>query len=1068
MMSQCARIGICIDPVEAFWVQVHEAIYRASAAQSIGLIPFNSDNFPLTPTPDEENALLEEIFSQELDVIIGWFFPEPLAYSVLNAGIAIVHLSETAVRHPLSVSPVGLQRAAEQITSYLAEKMTGEGHILLIGGLLQADRPDDGRSRLSGVENILSQYPGLKSHHLATHWDPPRATAEIQQALKSWRFPIDAIIGLSDTLALIGCEIALELGLCSRSVPVVGINGDPSALTAIINGAMLATIETPAADFGEQAFNIAMRIVNGQSYPQHFDYKSQLITAENATEVATSKLISISNFPSLLAGSNHQKQHEYLTYLETSLRISHEIGTIHDEHQLALALSKLIQANYGYDAVQLALWSEREQTLRVLNPSANPLVTAYSLLETGILGEALTRNEMIFIPDLQRSFRFEPDPNWTTTHTRVVIPIRHSTAILGLLDLHAFKVIHCTREHLLGLQSLADQLGVALRNLKLYQEVVQAKAVAEKAEQLKTRLMANVSHELRNPLQIILNYAEQLSADTTAAEQIYSNAQHLLRLINDLLDLARAEVNELRIVPEVVNPGVLLKETFDNMRLSDVNPSTVEWRLQLPDSLPIVQVDSDRFRQVLLNLLNNAKKFTSSGSISLGADHSSTHLHIWIQDTGAGISPEQQENLFVPFAAANDQTRRREGIGLGLSITRRIIALHGGSMTVDSQAGRGSTFHIYLPLPSLKDTLPVLPLSQPTQSVLYLVSHGSPHPHIVRYCQREGLDIKQITSVTSLDAALQDGLPYALAWDTDDTSPEITQVVRRLCGYPALCEVPFLLFDSASISGGQAGETSLFLKPARARNLLSFITAMFAPEDEGVILIVDDDRDAREFYASVVSEHLPRYTIQTAANGVEAVNIMNRQTPSLVILDLLMPEMDGFEVTERMRTNPQTQHVPVVILSGKMLTFDDIQRLKDFRKLAFQTKHILTEDELASAFQQVLIAETSRAPETSAIAKQAVAYIQNRYEEPITRADIAQAIGVSENYLTQVFHDEMGIALWEYLNRYRISRSKDLLVQSGMTVAQVAMRVGFDDPAYFSRLFRRHTGQSPRAFRKSS
>jgi YesN/AraC family two-component response regulator len=195
---------------------------------------------------------------------------------------------------------------------------------------------------------------------------------------------------------------------------------------------------------------------------------------------------------------------------------------------------------------------------------------------------------------------------------------------------------------------------------------------------------------------------------------------------------------------------------------------------------------------------------------------------------------------------------------------------------------------------------------------------------------------------------------------------------------------------------------------------------------------------------------------------------MSKTLPSLVVLDLMMPEMDGFEVIQWMRSQPAVVHVPVVILSGKILSFEDIQRLKPYRKIAFQTKRILDEDELAAMFQQAVVRDSSSSSDTSAIANHAVAFIQNHFNETIARQDIADTIGVSENYLTQVFHSEMGIALWEYLNRYRITKSKDLLTRTQLTIAQVATQVGFEDPAYFSRVFRRQTDQSPRAYRKST
>jgi YesN/AraC family two-component response regulator len=315
-----------------------------------------------------------------------------------------------------------------------------------------------------------------------------------------------------------------------------------------------------------------------------------------------------------------------------------------------------------------------------------------------------------------------------------------------------------------------------------------------------------------------------------------------------------------------------------------------------------------------------------------------------------------------------------------------------------------------------------------------------------------------------LPQALEDGLPRVLAWDVDDNSLEIQKVLQYLYEHPVLSEVPFLLFDSAQ----HMGDTNILLKPVRSSNLLSFITANYRSEDSGPILIVDDDSHARQFYLSVITEHLPAYEVTMVENGRQALESISETLPSLVILDLMMPEMDGFEVIQWMRSQPAVVHVPVVILSGKLLSFEDIQRLKPYRKIAFQTKRILDEDELAAMFQQAVVRDSSSSSDASAIANHAVAFIQNHYNETIARQDIADAIGVSENYLTQVFHSEMGIALWEYLNRYRITKSKDLLTRTQLTIAQVATQVGFEDPAYFSRVFRRHTGRSPRAYRKST
>jgi signal transduction histidine kinase/DNA-binding LacI/PurR family transcriptional regulator len=568
-MSNQVRIGIGIGSGDVFWVQVNEAIYSRSMQHSVELIPIIRSNFSSALTSDERNALLEEIASQELDVVLGWSFPESLAYPVLDMGIPIVHLFETVVEHPLCVSPLGLQKIAEELAHYVAKSLNEKGNVLVIGGLLQNELPDDGRSRFRGVQKAFQGYPDICFHHLSTSWKDDDAYPQIYAALQKWPHPIDAIYGLSDSLALIGHQIGLELGCCTENAVVVGINGDPQALAAIIEERMTATVETSPTNLANQAFDIALKIASGQPYPLHYEYNPRLLTSANVARVAAEKLVGIASLPSRLVDFERNEQQEYQDYLETSLDISRQIGSVLDYQYLPVELARLIRTNYAYDHVQLFYWSAQEQILTLVEGIDSHKSTGQiPLLKAGVLGEALMQDKPIFIPDSQRSFRFAPDLDWPHTRSRVILPIRQGDKVLGLLDLHAFRVINCTRQHLMGLQSLADQIGVAIHNAQLYREALQAKITAEKADRLKSHLLANVSHELRNPLHIILNHAanlDGLSVSGDASQQIQTHASHLLRLINDLLDLSRAEIDELSITPEIIEPYSFLKEVFESI-----------------------------------------------------------------------------------------------------------------------------------------------------------------------------------------------------------------------------------------------------------------------------------------------------------------------------------------------------------------------------------------------------------------------------------------------------------------------------------------------------------------------
>jgi YesN/AraC family two-component response regulator len=192
---------------------------------------------------------------------------------------------------------------------------------------------------------------------------------------------------------------------------------------------------------------------------------------------------------------------------------------------------------------------------------------------------------------------------------------------------------------------------------------------------------------------------------------------------------------------------------------------------------------------------------------------------------------------------------------------------------------------------------------------------------------------------------------------------------------------------------------------------------------------------------------------------------MKSEIPGLVLLDLMMPEVDGFDVLDQMRADPRTRHVPVVILSNKLLTLDDIKRLEQHALVTLQSKGILSEAEIVAVLNRALFGSDALPQQTSALVKRAVAYLHQNYARPLARWEIAEAIGVSEDYLSRVFNRELGLSPWDYLNRYRIYHARELLRRTSDPIGAVARQVGFKDQAYFSRVFRNLSGVSPQAFR---
>lgn len=623
---------------------------------------------------------------------------------------------------------------------------------------------------------------------------------------------------------------------------------------------------------------------------------------------------------------------------------------------------------------------------------------------------------------------------------------------------------------------LRSNLSSALQGAFLFQEIQQARITAEKADQIKTRLLANVSHEMRTPLNIILGYTQNALQTPTPyncdipvglladLRHIQSNAEHQLRVINDLLDLSRAQIDELDLSLELMDPLPVLTESFHNLADQSHN-ADVTWHLELPERLPVIRADPVRLRQIFLNLLSNARKFTERGQVELGAEVAPPQIHFWISDTGLGIPADQKESIFEPFVTVQNGRRIAGGIGLGLSITRHLIALHGGTMRLDSQPNQGSTFHIYLPLPALGQAKSKQTEGLPAALVL-ISSHEEPTKEIVEICQRRNLAICQLRYSEDLESILNNTNPVALAWDLSQAQPGDWALVRHLRHYPNLSEAPFILYGQPAEE--RMGMTGFVIKSSNTTVLLDAIMALSPERGMGPIFIVDDDPQVREAHKILVENSFPGYPIYLAENGAIALEMMAKETPALVLLDLIMPDLSGADVLDQMRTDPKLRQVPVIILSNKLLSLQDVKRIEGHTQVTLQSKGIWTDAETIIALNRAIFGTDTLPAHTSALVKQAIAYLHQNYTRPISRWEIAEAVGVSADYLSRVFNRELNLSPWDYLNRYRVLQSKNLLLHTAHPIGVVANQVGFKDQAYFSRVFHKVTGISPLAFRESS
>ncbi len=633
---------------------------------------------------------------------------------------------------------------------------------------------------------------------------------------------------------------------------------------------------------------------------------------------------------------------------------------------------------------------------------------------------------------------------------------------------------------------ITQQIAAALNNARLYREATEGRILAEEANRLKSSFLSTVSHELRTPLSLIAGLSEVLlqererSKPSTPAlyqdiEQIHASAQHLGRLIRDVLDLASSQVDQLRLVNELLDLGETLEMVLATGRQLAADKG-LAWREALPAGRLWVWGDRTRLRQVALNFVSNAVKFTSQGEVSLQVEVRDGQAVVLVNDTGLGIDPAEQSLIFDEFRRSElTIARGYGGLGLGLAICKRLVELHGGEIGVRSsgEEGAGSTFYFTLPLVEPEtihsENLP-LPLAM-DETVLLLTNQSGSGEQLRDHLVRKGYEVSMLQIDQSGDwfSILLKSSPSAVILDVAIAPVHGWDILKTLKDNPATRAVP-LLFYSLSDDKGAMLELDTLTKPVGMADLGRALEypklAVDESKAERLFLIVDDDPATLEMHVRIVQSQLGAHRVLKARNGKDALELMQQQRPDLVLLDLMMPELDGFGLLEAMRENEATQDIPVIVLTGKILTEKEMARLNNGVATVLG-KGLFSVEETLSHIDAVLARKRKLGSETRRLVRQAMAYVHEHYAEPISREDVADHLGMSGNYLSHCFRAEVGMTPITYLNRYRVNRAKVLLAESDRNVTKIAMAVGFSDSGYFSRVFRRQVGLSPEAYRRT-
>jgi signal transduction histidine kinase len=403
-------------------------------------------------------------------------------------------------------------------------------------------------------------------------------------------------------------------------------------------------------------------------------------------------------------------------------RVGRDATSLLDLHVLLPHIADLIRATFSYYAVMILLVDPEAKEVRLSAASAAEDVDLMQLdLRLPIDGHGIIPHVAItgmplVVGDVSIEPRYRYIDALPRTCSEIALPLRIGDRVLGVLDLESAELNAFSPDDVQVLQTLADQLAIAIQNAGLYQAEAEARRAADAfraeavvASQMKSRFLASMSHELRTPLNAIINFttfvargmfgtvnAEQVSY----LERVVAQGKHLLIIINDVLDLSKIEAGQMVLQCEALSPAVACRQAVEAVA-GLARDKNLVLDNRVVNDLPAVWVDPIRLRQVLLNLLSNAIKFTpADGRITLCAEPASasaSHLLVSVADTGIGIPVEHQAAIFQEFQQT-EAGRREGGTGLGLTISSRIVALHGGRMWVESEVGRGSTFYFTLPL----------------------------------------------------------------------------------------------------------------------------------------------------------------------------------------------------------------------------------------------------------------------------------------------------------------------------------------------------------------------------------
>jgi signal transduction histidine kinase/DNA-binding response OmpR family regulator len=500
--------------------------------------------------------------------------------------------------------------------------------------------------------------------------------------------------------------------------------------------------------------------------------------------------------------------------------------------------------------------------------------------------------------------------------------------------------------------------------------ILLAKEEVERGSKFKDQFLSTMSHELRTPLNAVLGFSDLLADERYGplnerqqryVSHIHTGGKHLLSLISDILDLSKIEAGRMELAIESLRVAPTLGEVVSVMQpLAEKKSQTLT---KVADPALSIRADSTRFRQVLLNLVGNAIKFTPNGGhIELSAILVQDKVRVEVRDDGPGIPPEEQQRIFEAFYRLRETGKKTEGTGLGLAITHRLVELHGGELSLESKVGEGSCFYFSLPAAATISIATAakagnVPKSAHLPRVLVIEDDRAAAQLIQSQLTSAGYEVMVcLESQNALETAVQFH-PGAITLDIVMKPKNGWEILSQLKRDPRTAQIPLIVVSIVDQPGMGAllGADEYLVKPVEKKILLAALERRInsRPVSAHVrpILVVEDDTATREFIAEMLVTR--GYNVATAADGAQARAQVAANLPELVILDLVLPGVSGFELLGEWRASPRTADLPVFVLTSKDLNQEEQRYLRAHAESLFR-KQQPWHEELAKQLARVV------------------------------------------------------------------------------------------------------------------